>query len=236
MRWSPSQSQSHRDSHRRPRYQRGFSLVEIAIVLMVIGALLGGLIVPLATQQDASKRRETRILLDDVHAALLGFAAANGRLPCPATNASAGRAAPEGATLACNSYHGFVPARTLGIEGPTDDNNRLVDKWLRPVRYSLSNGDGNSYSQRIPLNLNPTFRICPDSACATPIAENVVAVIFSQAADINASADQNENTNGDVDFVTRSLTEAAGSEFDDEIRWLSPNTLVFNLVRSGQLN
>ncbi len=221
------------DSGRR---QAGFSLVEIAIVLMILGALLGGLVLPLSSQQEASRRRATEKMLEEVRDALVGFAASTGRLPCPATTTSNGLSAPNTATTSCTTNHGFVPVRTLGIEGPTNANNLLVDRWLNPVRYSLSDADGGAYSNSIPLNLAPDFEICPDSTCTTPLADAVVAVVFSQADDTSGSADQNENTDGDARFVSRTIIEAAGSEFDDELRWLSPNTLVYQLVRAGQLN
>ncbi|MEP5763832.1 MAG: type II secretion system protein [Halieaceae bacterium] len=216
--------------------QGGFSLVEVAIVMVIIGALLGGLVIPLATQQDASKRRETNQLLQDVHDALMGFAAANGRLPCPATAASAGLASPNNATAACTTYNGFVPARTLGVAGPVDGNNRLIDRWLNPIRYSLSSAGGGGYSNGITLGLAPDLQICPNAACLTPIADTVVAVVFAQAADTNGSPDQLENTDGDTRFVQRNLSEAVGAEFDDELRWISPNSLTYQLVRAGQLN
>ena len=218
--------------------QAGFSLIEIAIVLMVIGALLGGLIIPLSTQQDASKRRETEQLLQDVHDALIGFAAANGRLPCPAEAGSNGLSSPPNAAV-CNDWDGFVPARTLGIEGPVDGNNLLIDRWLNPIRYTLSAAvgpAGERYSTNITLNLVPNLQICPNVACGTPIADAVVAVVFSQAADTTLSADQTENTDGDNRYVLRGISELAGSEFDDEMRWISPNELVFQLVRAGQIN
>ena len=216
--------------------QRGFSLIEIAVVLMVIGALLGGLILPLASQQDASKRRETAQLLDDIEAALLGFAAANGRLPCPATAGSAGQAAPNAATTGCTTWSGFVPARTLGVAGPVDGNNLLIDRWLRPIRYSLSSAQGGIYASAVPLNPTPDLVICPDNTCATPIADQVVAVVISQGENLANSADQAENTDGDVRYVTRTESEAAGNEFDDSLRWISPNTLVYQLVRAGRVN
>jgi len=206
--------------------------------MVVIGVLLGGLVVPLATEQDASKRRETNRLLLEVHNSLLGFAASNGRLPCPATAASAGLAAPSTATTACTSWHGFVPARTLGLSGPTDANNRLLDRWRNPVRYSLSSVSSGAYANAISLSLTPDFQICPSSACTTPIADNVVAVIFSLGADgcSTTSADQLENTDGDLRFVDRTFSEAAGAEFDDEMIWISPNSLTYHLVSAGQLN
>ena len=156
--------------------------------------------------------------------------------PSPATAASNGQASPDNGSADCTTQHGFVPARTLGIQGPTDDNNLLIDRWLRPIRYSLSAADGRTYNRSIPLSMDPDFQICPDATCTTPIADKVVAVLVSQASDTSNSADQSENTNGDTRFVTRTITEASGNEFDDEIRWISPNTLVYNLVRAGRLN
>ncbi len=218
--------------------QRGFSLVEMAIVMVVIGTLLGGLIIPLSTQQDTTKRRETNILLQDVQEALLGFAATNGRLPCPATNTSNGLSAPNNATSVCTSPHGFVPGRTLGLTGTIDSNTRPLDRWSNPIRYSLTTAGGGAYSNNITLGLVPDFQICTENTCATPIADNVVAVIFSQGSDgaATTSLDQLENTDGDTQFVRRTLSEAAGAEFDDEIIWLSPNVLTLQLVRAGRLN
>ena len=78
--------------------------------------------------------------------------------------------------------------------------------------------------------------ICPDNTCATPIADQVVAVVISQGENLANSADQAENTDGDVRYVTRTESEATGSEFDDSLRWISPNTLVYQLVRAGRVN
>jgi prepilin-type N-terminal cleavage/methylation domain-containing protein len=62
----------------------GFTLAEMAIVLVIVGLLLGGLIVPLSAQMDARDRSETQKALADAREALIGFAIVNGRLPCPA--------------------------------------------------------------------------------------------------------------------------------------------------------
>ena len=218
--------------------QGGFNLIEMAIVMIILGTLLGGLIVPLATQHDAAKRKEVEAQLDEIHNALLGFAASTGRLPCPSTAASAGQSAPNTATLACTSAHGFVPARTLGIVGSTGGGNLLIDPWQNPIRYSLSTAGGGAYSNNITQGLVPDFQICAQSACANVLADNVVAVVFSTGDDgtVTTSVDQLENTDGDVLFVERTLSEAAGAEFNDHLVWLSPNTLIYQLVKSGQIN
>lgn len=217
-------------------YQGGFNLIEMAIVLVIVGVLLGGLITPLTTQFDTSRRIGVQTEIKDIHDALLGFAAANGRLPCPATAGSNGLSAPNAATAACTTNHGFVPSRTLGLNGEVDGNNLLLDPWLNPIRYSVSNAGGGAYTNDITLALVPDFRICEDAACATIIADNVAAVVFSQGEDTAVSADQAENTDGDVTFVSTELSEQAGAEFDDELRWIPPSILTYHLVKAGQLD
>ncbi len=218
------------------KQQTGFNLIEMAIVLVIVGVLLGGLITPLTTQYETSKRIGVDTTLQDIHDALLGFAAANGRLPCPATAASNGLADPNVATNACTTDHGFVPVRTLGLHGTVDANTLLLDPWLNRIRYSVSDAGGGAYTNSITLGLVPDFRICADSACGTIIADNVVAVLVSQAENTVASANQAENTDGDVTFVLAAESELAGSEFDDHIHWLAPSTLSYHLVKAGQIN
>jgi type II secretory pathway pseudopilin PulG len=210
----------------------------MAIVMVVLGVLLGGLIVPLSTQQDTNKRRDAKLSLEETRDALLGYAAATGRMPCPATTASGGLSAPNAATSACTQFHGFVPGRTLGLTGPVDANNLPIDRWLNPIRYSLTSAGGGAYSNSITLALIPDFQVCSEGSCAVPIADNVVALVFSLGSDgtTTTSPDQLENIDGDVFFVRRTPTEAVGTEFDDELLWISPNVLTLQLVRAGQLN
>lgn len=216
----------------------GFNLIEMSIVLVILGVLLGGLITPFSAQLEASKRRGADNLVDDVNNALLGFAATNGRLPCPATAASNGLSAPSAATTACTSNHGFVPVRTLGLNGSVNANTLLIDPWLNPLRYSVTNVSTGAYTNDITLALVPDFRICQQSACSGILADNVVAVVFSTGDDgtTTTSPDQLENTDGDTTFVNRTLSEAAGAEFDDHLQWISPSTLTYQLVRAGQLD
>ncbi len=222
--------------------QRGFSLIELAIVMVILGLMLGTMLIPLSTQRDLSNRKATETLLDEVHDALLGFAAAHGRLPCPATNASNGQAAPTGAATTCTQPHGLVPARTLGLSGTFDANNRLLDAWNNPIYYSLSLAGSGSYSNAITLNTGPaSLRICQQSSCTatTIVAEQIVAVIHSRGADgaqTPASPDQLANTDLNNDFVSTTLREDPATGFDDLLRWLSPSTLTYALLRSGQLD
>jgi len=121
----------------------GFSLVELAIVLVVAALLASSLLTPLAAQNESRRIAETKRSLNEVRDALLGFAIAFGRLPCPAKSAATGIEA-GGSTTACLSggsgaAGGYVPAITLGL-APSDDQGYLLDAWGGRLRYAVSFG------------------------------------------------------------------------------------------------
>jgi prepilin-type N-terminal cleavage/methylation domain-containing protein len=216
----------------------GFTLLEMSIVLVIVGVLLGGLIVPFSTQLEASKRKGIDVQLSDITEAILGHAAATGRLPCPATTTSLGLSAPATATTACTTASGFVPARTLGLNGAVDSNLRLLDPWLNPIRYTISTADGGIYTSALRLGINSDLTVCLESACNNVLTNNSVAVVFTpgEGGTVTSSTDELENLDNDTQFVSRTFSEATGNEFNDHIVWLSPYTLTFHLVKSGQLN
>jgi len=124
---------------------RGFTLTELAIVAMIVALLAGGLLMTLSAQNENRELVETRRTLEGARDALIGFAVANGRLPCPASVASNGWEDPIGGG-ACTitldgggalTQPGFLPAITLGI-GPTNSLGQLVDAWGNPVRYAVT--------------------------------------------------------------------------------------------------
>ena len=132
----------------------GFTLTELAIVLVIVALLIGGLTVSLSASRDIANEKETQKQLALINEALLGFAAGQSRLPCPATAGSNGRetfctnALPAacGAELYTVQPHGrctdffsaFVPAATLGLS-PTDNQGFAIDAWGNRLRYAVSN-------------------------------------------------------------------------------------------------
>jgi prepilin-type N-terminal cleavage/methylation domain-containing protein len=151
------------------RLQQGFTLVEVAIVLLIVAILLGYSVAMFPVQQDLKKYRKLDRDMDDIVAHLIGFAQVNGRLPCPDTDGDinslgagtidgqedpddvidnidtvGGTAPADGIIDSCKGFAGFLPAGTLGLTGAIDPLGRLLDPWGQPYRYHVSNIDFNS--------------------------------------------------------------------------------------------
>ena len=114
--------------------KNGFSLIEIAVVLVILSVLIAIVAVPLATQLDQQRTVETNKQLETIKEAIIGFALVNGRLPCPATDGniygattSNGFESPQGGGP-CTVKLGYVPAVTLGVS-PVDTFGFAIDAW-----------------------------------------------------------------------------------------------------------
>jgi len=153
---------------------KGFSLVELSVALFIIALLLGGALIPLSSQVDVRNTAETRRSLDSIREAIIGFAQANGRLPCPAAGTApaggtdaAGR--PAGAEqltsttpVACTVSFGVVPWTTLGVP-ETDSWGRRLSYWVSPI---FADGIGVPPASG---TFNNTFPSAQSPACTAPV-------------------------------------------------------------------
>jgi prepilin-type N-terminal cleavage/methylation domain-containing protein len=226
---------------------RGFTLVELSIVMVIIALLASGLFMTLTAQIDNVAASETRRRLDDAREALLGYAAANGRLPCPAIGEATGHESPPGGGVCNDNWDGFLPAATLGL-GPTDSNGYALDGWNNPIRYAVTKDESSQVttSNQIKTSWNTAsamasdLRICSTATCATgaEITDKAIAVILSRGKNGSAtpsSADEIENGDTDRLFVTHTPTPAGANEFDDMLIWISPNILYSKMIAAGRL-
>lgn len=235
----------------RLTFARGFTLTEMAIVLLIVALLIGGLLVPMSAQMDIRNQADTQKKLAEIQEALLGYAVARGRLPCPAVDAATGEESPLN-TGNCTTQEGFLPATTLGLS-PTDANGYALDAWNNRIRYAITDQNGKAFTTPNGMrnaglsNLAPDLRVCPSAAaCGSPLTTNAVAVIYSVGANGvaggagGASADEMENPNPNSganpdptakQFVSRGHTPT----YDDIVIWLSPNVLYNRLIAAGQL-
>jgi prepilin-type N-terminal cleavage/methylation domain-containing protein len=136
--------------HHQTAVNRGFTLIEIAVVLVILTILLATLAIPITTQLNQKRAAETQKMLDLAQQALIGYASANGRLPCPATDGvtvgavnsfgderfAVGGTATNGQ---CEYWTGYLPAVALGLS-PLDSQGFMVDAWGLPqnrIRYAV---------------------------------------------------------------------------------------------------
>lgn len=220
--------------------EAGFSLLEMSIVLLIMGLLLGSLLQPFGTTMVEKKRRQTEQQLYLIREAVVGYAAANHRLPCPLAGS-------VGSIEDCSVEHGYVPASALGIDGRFDADGRLIDSWGEPVRYSISasDSDGNgspdfttaSEMQSVGIQmLQPGFEICASSVgCETLRANQVPVVVYSLGPASTGSKDEQENIDADNRFVSRTVDSVGADQFDDIVVWLSENILYSRLIKAGVL-
>jgi type II secretory pathway pseudopilin PulG len=211
----------------------------LAVVLAIVGLLLGTMLVPLSTQLDVVNMRDTRAQLEEIEDALAGFAVANGnRLPCPDTDGD-GIAEPPGS---CDDAEGALPRVTLGLGAH--------DAWGRPFRYRAN----NAYTSALGV-LDP-----PDTTAGAPGQTLAVqtrggdaltmgdpdapaAIVFSCGKNgrpdlendddgtPNATADcTNATAPANGTYIQDTFTQGT---FDDLLLWLPKNSLLGRLVRAG---
>ena len=231
--------------------QRGFTLVELAIVMFIVALLLGGMLLPLSAQQDMRARQETEKTLSDIRDALMGFAVANGYLPCPAPVdlSTGGAEATRDGSGACSIRVGLIPWTTLGL-GQHDAWNHLFRYSVTPAfsnsgtKFSLSSSgdiliqtrDAAGALQTVATNTSVPAAIVSHGARAAWAYTDTGAQI-ADSANINTDEDTNAAAAGTT-FVTRMSTAqgvAAPGEFDDSVIWLSTNTLFNRMVAAGKL-
>jgi prepilin-type N-terminal cleavage/methylation domain-containing protein len=236
--------------------QAGYSLVELAVVMLIVALLIGGLLLPLSAQQEVRNRADTERTLSEIQAALIGYAMVNGRLPRPATSATDGTesATPCTTDALCS---GFIPWSALSIT--------KIDGWGKLLRYSVTPAyaGGATGSTLIALTsvANRTVQTRDSAGTTSYLAgravcsaadQCVAAVIFSHGKErlgtldggtatpssSITNLDEIANDTGPTSYFSRSPnddTGTTGGEFDDIVTWVSTYTIVNKLVAVGKL-
>lgn len=241
---------------------RGFTLVELAMMLLIVGLVLGSMLFTLSAQVEQSNRSETLRRLESAKELLLAFAIVNGRLPCPASAVSNGDESPTGGDICSSYYNGFLPATAIGFQ-PVDASGYAVDAWGNRIRYAVSQTQWGTtpfarYTKRHvagattsawSLGQTPNdLLICATTqagpACTAGTAvtnQNItVAVVFSTGKNGSSGpqgANETENVDGDAVFVSRApdAAGALGGEFDDLLVWLTAGALYGRMISAGTL-
>lgn len=214
--------------------QQGFTLLEMAVVMVILGLLLGGILMPLSTQMEKQNRDETQNILEEIQEALIGYTMANGRLPCPDTD-------DDGIIdmgSSCSNVQGTIPWVDLGVG--------KNDAWGQPFTYRVTgdfadNADGTGCGT---ATAGVSFSLCSDAdinvldaSSGNPVANQIPAIVISHGSNwaTTTSADEDENSDTNAIFVDRRPSMKAPPIFDDQVIWVSPNVLKNRLVSAGRL-
>jgi type II secretory pathway pseudopilin PulG len=222
------------------RYSTGFTIIEHAVSLTVIALILGTIMVPLQTQIENRKVDETRRMLELSQEMLLGFAAANGYFPCPATESSKGQEPPgtDHALGTCPAWSGYLPAALLGFR-PTDAEGFALDAWDTPtnrIRYAVSatavggvehaftRVNGMRSAPIATIGVTPLLHVCQsgigvtnkDCGSAVTLVSNAAVVVWSVGANAKTggrSVHEAQNPNPNGGSVDRVFVSRGGSSF-----------------------
>lgn len=222
----------------------GFTLIEMTMVLVILGLLLGGLMTPLSTQLENSYRRKTKGQLENINEALLGYALVHGYLPCPDKN-NDGRE--DRIATGCSGqglhnqkdrqvWHGILPWVDLGV------GER--DAWDSRFTYAVSGLFTDAH--KAPL---PAFSLETEGSIQVLHgADKTPAVVLSHGANargamsalgvaqaIPTSSAERENSNGDARFEYAPYNNDSIRGFDDQMVWISPYILKNRLLLAGKL-
>lgn len=114
--------------------QKGFSLIELALVLLIVGILSVGGVGLLSGLTKRKQYSDTRTSLELVNVALVNFVSRAGRLPCPADGSTSAGTEVRTAAGACTAQlTGVVPWLTLGVSEAD-----ILDGWSSRITYRVA--------------------------------------------------------------------------------------------------
>lgn len=245
------------------RAPRGFSLVELAVVLVIVGFLMVSGILAFNAQVETRNYEETARRLHLASEMVLAFAIANRRLPCPAAPGTTGVESPAGGTCN-NAYNGFLPAESIGF--PYYDSDRYaLDAYGNRIRYAVATAtttvvpatfimtdctgsltrphltsSANLKANGISCRPGTTdLNVCTTNSCTARVvsAQTAAFIVLStgkNGALTSTNADELENTDGDTTFVSR--TPGGGSDtFDDQVVVVPIGVVYSRLTTAGVL-
>lgn len=120
------------------KVQSGFSLVELAIVIAILGLVFVGFSKGVGVFYHTSTLTESEEKLADIKDQLMNYAVVNKHLPCPDTNNNGRENRAGGLGSACSAEIGSLPYLDIGLK--FED---VQDPWLNNIRYAVNQNADN---------------------------------------------------------------------------------------------
>ena len=210
--------------------QRGAALILLLVVFILGSAYVLverlNVVAPVLKQNNTTAQR-----LNTIRDALLGYAVAHGRLPCPDTDAT-----PDGRQNGppCNNADGVVPWLDLGVQ--------YRDAWGRGIRYRAN----NNFTLALPLTntTSGNLRVANLAGTVLTPADPVApaAILYSCGEDgipngendingvSNTSATCDNPGTGDTALYAQDVMQG---NFDDVLLWLPKAQLQARMTAAG---
>lgn len=215
---------------------QGFSLLEMAVVLIMLALLMGGMLMPLQAQFEYQKLRQTNQSLAEIKDALIGFAMIHGRLPCPSyiTNPAQADFGVEASSCdATVSSDGYLPWKTIGVNETDAWGTRQSSASGGMIGYWRYRVDKN-FTTNIQLNTsfaNSLSIVNSRGNHITTTSERPVAIIYSTGKNLSA-----EGENADYEATSGTYqSDVQSTSFDDILIWVTRPLLMYRMVSAGKL-
>jgi prepilin-type N-terminal cleavage/methylation domain-containing protein len=227
---------------RNSHSSQGYSLTELAIVLVIIGLVAGMTLSLGKMQMDIAESEGTRERLQLIHDALSLFQKKNKRYPCPAlpaasaADATYGLEVSGGCTSACpaglncsnSAVIGVVPFKALRL-----NEEVAYDSWGNRIAYAID----KNHTEASTFNTGgiPIKDINGNEITSSPLLGDAIFVLVSHGSDSKGAYNKSgavatacgttgedvENCNGDDIFVDNRFipSDNAASYYDDLVIW-----------------
>ena len=240
------------------RVSKGVTLVEMALVLLVVGLLAKSALAPLAGFQAHILHRQAESQLQLVREAIFAHLVAYGALPCPLDASSSSLNLTSGGNGGdashCTNADGFLPAASLRLAGAVSDDGALLDPWGRELRYAVSLADvvdednlqlhawtTPGDAARIGIGrISAQLVLCntlTGAGCSGQSirADQIAFVVLSTGPDSSAAGLQSENLDNDFFYLVTEESIVPELYYDDLVAWGSAADVMYWMLRMGWL-
>ncbi len=195
----------------------GFSLVEIAVTMVIIGLLAGGGTSLVKAMSDLKVRKETLAYLEQTRTALISYVNNNGRLPWADTDGDGDEDSSSGS--------GDIPYLDLVVK-PADPNRRVLSYEMNPNLGT----DRSTSCQALRAGLSGDPEVVDVDGSTSPFS--VAAVIVSAGAmdadgngnvldRVTVGAHRGNNASGNPNYIRFFNTDT----FDDFVAYIGEHEL-----------